>query len=118
MSFPRTQDPSLPPQTYSIDQRQKGSIFKNETDVEEEHRYSSLYSTAVKRYFATIRNHKTSLIALEGFSLLSINFTGCIIHFSNKQVAQGHRKQFNYGYEQTSKDHSTSWKSALESMGG
>ena len=53
--FNRVQDPCVPIQNnYSVDQQKRENFFNSIPGVAQQTRYNPLYSTAAKRYFATI----------------------------------------------------------------
>ena len=73
--FNRTQDLSVPIQVnYSVDQQKRANYFHNRPGVAQQPQYNSLYSTAAKRYLATITLSPDELDSLEAFLPVIDNF--------------------------------------------
>ena len=116
--FYRMQDLCTPSQNH----QQEAPNFKNQPKSPQQPQCNSLYIITVKRYFATNTLSSKELDSFRECALVIDIFLQFQLYLSNKQVAQEQPNQFNYGYEQTSKENSTSSKRAanppIESVGG
>ena len=101
VTFNGIQDTSPPIQNnFSSDQQNRANYLNNEPNTAQKPRYNSLYSAAAKRYFATITLSPDEIGSLRSFLPVIDNFYHFQLYVKNKQRAQEHRNQFNYGYEQ------------------
>ena len=99
--FNRVQDPSLPIQNnFSSAQQNRTNYLNKKPNTALQPRCNSLYSAAAKRYFATITLSPDELDSFRAFLPVIDNFYHFQLYVKNKQRAQEHRNQFNYGYEQ------------------
>ena len=103
--FNRVQDPSLPIQNnYSVDQQKRARFFNNRTGVAQQPRYNPLYSTAAKRYLATITLCQDELDSLGAFLPVIDNFYHLQFYVKNKQRAHKQQNPFNYGNQQNKRE--------------
>ena len=121
--FNRVQDPSPPIQNnFSSDQQNRANYLNNKPNTAQQPRYNSLYSTAAKRYFATITLSPDELDSFRAFLPVIDNFYHFQLYIKNKQRAREHRNQFNYGYEPNKPEtYAVPQRAAnptLEAMGG
>ena len=121
--FNRDQDPSPPIQNnFSSDQQNRANYLNNKPNTAQQSRYNSLYSTAAKRYFATITLSPDELDSFRAFLPVIDNFYHFQLYVKNKQRAQEHPNQFNYGYEPNKPEaYAVTQRAAnptLEAMGG
>ena len=111
--FHRTQDLCIPQQNYSFDHQQKAPNFINKPESPQQPQCNSLYSTSVKRYFATNTLSSEELDCFRKFLLVIHNLHQFQLHLRSRQIAQEQCNHFNYGYEQTSKENSISSKKSI-----
>ena len=121
--FNRVQDPSPPIQNnFSSDHQNRANYLNNKPNAAQQPRYNSLYSTAAKRYFATITLSPDELDSFRAFLPVIDNFYHFQLYVKNKQRAREHRNQFNYGYDQSKPEaYAVPQRAAnptLEAMGG
>ena len=121
--FNRVQDPCVPIQNnYSVDQQKRENFFNSIPGVAQQPRYNPLYSTAAKRYFATITLSPEELDSFRAFLPVIDNFYHFQLYEKNKQRAREQQNQFNYGYKQNNREATAATKRAanpsLETMGG
>ena len=102
--FNRVQDPSVPIQSNCpVDQQKRTNFFNPRPRVAQQPRYNPLYSTAAKRYFATIIS-PDELDSFRAFLPVIDNFYHFQLYVKNKQRAREQQNQFNYGYEQRNRE--------------
>ena len=95
----RVQDPSPPIQNnFSSDKKNRVNYLNNNPNTAQS-RYNLLYSSAAKRYFATITLSPEELDSFRAFIPVIDNFYHFQLCVKNKQRAREHGNQFNYGYE-------------------
>ena len=121
--FNRVHDPSPPIQNnLSSDQQNRANYLNNKPNTAQQPRYTSLYSTAAKRYFATITLSPDELDSFRAFLPVIDNFYHFQLYVKNKQRAREYRNQFNYGYDQNKPEaYGVPQRAAnptLEAMGG
>ena len=121
--FNRVQDPCVPIQnSYLVDQQKRAKFFNIRPGVAQPPRYNPLYSTASKRYFATITLSAEELDSFRAFLPVIDNFYHFQLFVKNKQRAREEHNQFNYGYEQNNREAAAATKRvtnpSLETMGG
>ena len=121
--FKRVQDPCVPIQNNSsVDQQKRENFFNSRPGVAQQPRYKPLYSTAAKRYFATITLSPEELDSFRAFLPVIDNFYHFQLYVKNKQRARELQNQFNYGYKQNNREATAVTKRAanpsLETMGG
>ena len=94
--FNRVQDPCVPIQNnYSVDQQKRENFFNSRPGVAQQSRYNPLYSTAAKRYFATITLSPEELGSFRAFLPVIDNFYHFQFYVKNKQRARELQNQFN-----------------------
>ena len=121
--FHRVQDPSPPIENnFSSDHQNRANYLNNKPSAAQQPRYNLLYSTAAKRYFATITLSPDELDSFRAFLPVIDNFYHFQLYVKNKQRAREHRHQFNYGYDQIKPEaYAVPQRAAnptLEAMGG
>ena len=103
--FNRVQDPCVPIQkNYSVDQQNRENFFKARPGVAQQPRYNPLYSTAAKRYIATITLSPEQLDSFRAFLPVIDNFYHFQSYVKNKQRAREQQNLFNYGYKQNNRE--------------
>ena len=123
VKFNRVHDPFPPIQNnFSCDQQNQANYLNKKPNIAQQPRYNSLYSAAAKRYFATITLSPDEIDSFRAFLPVIDNFYHLQLYVKNKQRAQEHRNQFNYGYEQNKPEaYAVPQRAAnptLEAMGG
>ena len=121
--FNRLQDPCVPIQNnYSVDHQKRENFFNSILGAAQQSQYNPLYSTAAKRYFATITLSPEELDSFRAFLLVIDNFYHFQLYVKNKQRAQEQQNQFNYGCKQNNREAIAATKRAaitsLETMSG
>ena len=121
--FNRVLDTSSPIQNnFSSDQQNRAKYLNNKPNTAQQLRYSSPYSTAAIRYFATITPSPDELDSFRAFLPVIDNFYYFQLYVKIKKRPREHRNRFNYSYEQNkSETYAVPQRAAnptLEAMGG
>ena len=90
--FLRNQDSCIPPQNYLFDWQQKGSNSLTSQMLLQQPHHESLYSTAVKRYFATITLSQDKIDSFKALLPVIDKLYYLQFNLSNKQGARSARK--------------------------
>ena len=87
--FNRVQDPSPPIQNnFSSDHQNRANYLNNKPNAAQQPRYNSFYSTAAKRYFATITLSPDELDSFRAFLPVIDNFYHFQLYVKNKQSSR------------------------------